>query len=44
MKTFHINKGFFIVVLTMVVLTYTNMVYGQLDNTQTMTKSGTTAA
>mgnify|MGYP000695815015 FL=1 len=44
MKTFHINKGFFIVVMTMVVLTYTNMVYGQLDNTQTMTKSGTTAA
>ena len=44
MKIFHINKGFFIVVLTMIVLTYTNMVYGQLDNTQTMTKSGTTAA
>ena len=44
MKIFHKNKGFFIFILTIVFPMNHNMVYGQLDNTQTMTKSGTTAA
>jgi len=44
MKIFHKNKGFFIAIITMVLLMNHTMVYGQMDNTQTMTKSGTTAA
>ncbi|SVB45135.1 uncharacterized protein METZ01_LOCUS197989, partial [marine metagenome] len=44
MKKLFINNRFILVFLLTFILSYHNQVYGQLDNTQQMTKSGTTAA
>ena len=44
MKRLFINNRFIVVFILTFILPYHNQVYGQLDNTQTMTKSGTTAA
>ena len=44
MKKLFINNQFILVLLLTIIFPHQNEVYGQLNNTQTMTKSGTTAA